>query len=431
MSARKRVVNNSQNEKSLEYFDFEQEILGRLMYKCRLGECAKMVNETKTANLVSHLKHVHPKIYIEKINPAASDPKSIALKRLEMVQACAEIVTANGRPFNSLLDSGFQLLIKDKLKELEDNGVPFNIRKNNFRELKEYIEQAALRIESKIMLEIEGKFVSAMSDVVTKNDRAILGTCLRYVHNNEIVTRNIAMNQIEKRHTAANLKELLQARFERLGIKTAQMISFSVDNASNMKKMVEEFNQEAYYEGVEGEQAIDQNNSVFVQCPDMNSNILVTNDPTLEEIIRLIGENDQFEEDDDLDAILNDDDDDYFNGVVSNVETNYAPTTMNVHRIPCAAHTLQLAVKAFLEIAEIDTLVALCRTIAKILHRPTYKYELIEQKIRIRVIRLDCSVRWNFVHRMVIFSVESIVCLHVSSNQFVTDMRYSRMFESH
>lgn len=102
---------------------------------------------------------------------------------------------------------------------------------------------------------------------------------------------------------------------------------------------------------------------------------------------------------------MNDDDDDYFNGIVSNLELIYAPTTINVHRIPCAAHTLQLAIKEFLETPEIKTLVALCRTIAKILHRPTYKYELAEKKIVIRVIRLDCSVRWNFVHRMVNFSI--------------------------
>lgn len=407
MSARKRIVNNSQNEKSLQYFDLEQENLGRLMFKCRIEECAKIVNGTKTSNLVSHLKHVHPKIYIEKINPTASDPKSIGLKRLEIVQACAEIVTVNGRPFNALLDSGFQLLIKDKLKELEDNGVPFNIKKNNFKELKEYIEQAASKIETKIMAQVEGKFVSAMSDVVTKNDRAILGTCIRYLHNNDIVTRNIAMNQIEKRHTAENLKILLKTRFDRLGIKTAQIISFSVDNGSNVKKMVEDFNQEASDETVGVEQAMEQIDSVFVQCPDMNSNILTMNEPNIEEINRLIGENNQFEEDEDLDDILNDDDD-YFNGVAAIVETDYAPETMNVHRIPCAAHTLQLAVKAFLENPEISTLVELCRTIAKILHRPTYKYELTEQKIVIRVIRLDCSVRWNFVHRMVIVSVESI-----------------------
>lgn len=143
----------------------------------------------------------------------------------------------------------------------------------------------------------------------------------------------------------------------------------------------------------------------------MNSSNLATIDPTIEEINKLIGENDQLEEDDDLDAILNDDDEAYFNSIVSTMESLYAPTTMNIHRIPCAAHTLQLAVKAFLETPEIETLVELCRTIAKILHRPTYKYELAEKKIVSRVIRLDCSVRWNFVHRMVIFfSIESLVC---------------------
>lgn len=81
----------------------------------------------------------------------------------------AEIVTVNGRPFNSLLDSGFQLLIQDKLKELDENGVPFNIKKNNFQEIKDYIEKAAAKIESKIKGEVKDKFVSAMTDVVTKN----------------------------------------------------------------------------------------------------------------------------------------------------------------------------------------------------------------------------------------------------------------------
>lgn len=171
------------------------------------------------------------------------------------------------------------------MKELDENGVPFNPKKNNFQEIKDYIEQAASKIKSKIKSEVKDKFVSAMTDIVTKNDRAILGTYLRYVYNNEFVTRNITMDHIEKRHTAANLKELLSNRFDRLEIRNVQLISFAVDNASNMKKLADEFNLEVYCEGVDDEQAVDQNSNVFIQCPDINSNISATNDPTFEEII--------------------------------------------------------------------------------------------------------------------------------------------------
>lgn len=210
------------------------------------------------------------------------------------------------------------------------------------------------------------------------------------------------MELIEKRHTAANVKALLSKRLSHFGFKNSQLLSFSVDNASNMKAMVTAFNQEAYHEIVENEEAMHRSNVVFVECNDTNNNILLSIDPTLEDIIRLIGEHEQTEDDNDLDAILDDDDDDYhFNSIMTNMETNYAPSTMNVHRIPCACHTLQLAVKEFLETPEIKTLVTLCRTVAKILHRPTYKYELTEVNIKIRAIRLDCAVRWNSIRRMV------------------------------
>lgn len=136
MSAQKKFVHNSQNERSMGFFDLIHEDLSKRMYKCNISECGKIVNGSKNSNLVSHIKHVHPKIFGEKVNPVASEPQLIAIKRLELIQGCTEIVTVNGRPFNYLDDSGFKLLMQSKFKELADNGVPYDPKKNNYEEIK-------------------------------------------------------------------------------------------------------------------------------------------------------------------------------------------------------------------------------------------------------------------------------------------------------
>lgn len=105
----------------------------------KIDGCGKLIDGKNIANLVSHIKHTHILIYAEKLNPVAVDAKSLDLKRLELIQACVEIVTVNGRPFNCLTDSGFQNLISDKLHELEDNGKAFKIDLNHYDELKKYI----------------------------------------------------------------------------------------------------------------------------------------------------------------------------------------------------------------------------------------------------------------------------------------------------
>lgn len=165
---------NSQSDKALPYFGLVDET--KRKYCCKIGGCGKSISGKNAANLVSHIKHSHPRIYSEKINPITVDPKSIELKRLELAQACTEIVTVNGRPFNYLVDSGFQLAIDAQLRQLENSGRVLALHLNKFAELKEYIVKSGKRIFEKIRIEASDKLISVMVDVGSKNGHSILST---------------------------------------------------------------------------------------------------------------------------------------------------------------------------------------------------------------------------------------------------------------
>lgn len=84
------------------------------------------------------------------------------------------------------------------------------------------------------------------------------------------------------------------------------------------------------------------------------------------------------------------------------LELEFAGQTLNIHRIPCSAHTLPLAVKDFLNTENVKTLISLSRLVAIELRKPALNYDLKAENIHIRKIRIDCPTRWSSVHRMVI-----------------------------
>lgn len=101
-----------------------------------------------------------------------------------------------------------------------------------------------------------------------------------------------------------------------------------------------------------------------------------------------------------LDAILNGDaDNNSFDELVEELEASMANFAINVNRVPCSAHTLQLAVLEALE--PFKLIIDLCRTCAKMLRRQVYVYDLLSIGIKMKVIRLDSKVRWGSCLRLV------------------------------
>lgn len=200
---------SSQNCRSLQFFELVD--IAKQKFMCNINQCKKVISGQNNGNLVSHIKHLHPDIYVEKINPISVDKKSMELKKLNLIQACAEIVAVDGRPLNYLKDSGFQLLVQDQLDELERNGIPFAVCCDHYKELKEYIINSGMKILDRIRIETEKKLISVMTDIGFANERSILSTNIRYIVNDSIVNRNIGMSLITERHTSPVLRDHTRA----------------------------------------------------------------------------------------------------------------------------------------------------------------------------------------------------------------------------
>lgn len=396
----------SQNEKAKTYFQvFEEE---RQIYRCKIENCDKKISAKNAFCFVSHLRHVHNNLYRDEINTNVIDAKSVAYKRLEMIQHCAEIVTVNGRPFSNLCDSGFHNLIRDKMDLLSENkqGIILNYP---FTEIKQYIFATAAKIEEHIKTEVREKFIGAMIDIGSKNSWSFLSIHIQYNVNGRIKARNIGLKRMKKRHKSEYIEELLTSHFEKFGIDKLAIFSFTTDNASNMLATVRLFDDDIGDNVEENEYDMPDISSnasnAFNEDSSHPSSANIQHDLNIHEIRNLIQHQDisTYDEIDvELANIL--DDEGSFRDAMGAVTMNMARTTININSVPCSAHTLQLAVKDALKSNDATVKISLCRLAAKLLRRESNIYDLNEVGIFIKVVRVDCEVRWNSTYLMVTYN---------------------------
>lgn len=240
----------SQTGRSLQYFRKIDDGVKENFYKCLIDDCQKQINGNKQCNLVSHIRVCHRQLYNDAIAPQ-KNAKYYEQKRLKFVQNCAEFVTINGRPFLSLLDSGFQKIVRDDLEELSANGHGVNIKDTGFKEIKNYIEKIATKIKSEIKVEAKGTFVSLMVDIGRKNDISFLGISVQYIVDGDVKVRSLGMKQLKQAHTAKYIKEVIAECLLIFDITLDQVMSITTDNGSNMLAMINLFNDEDDNDDVE------------------------------------------------------------------------------------------------------------------------------------------------------------------------------------
>lgn len=103
----------------------------------RCKHCKGEFDSKYKCNLVNHLKNCHKKIYEQNVD-LEQHQAIVARKRLKLLQNVTEMVSVNGHPFNSILDSGFQKIIEPELHEFADAGCPLNLTNPHLDEVKEY-----------------------------------------------------------------------------------------------------------------------------------------------------------------------------------------------------------------------------------------------------------------------------------------------------
>lgn len=400
---RKRKRDQTDIDKTLVYF----RCLGRQknnknvdvdMYECNL--CQFSFNGTKKPNLKTHLKNRHHAEYAKVTNDQKED--SFVVQQLKLLQYFVEIVSVNGRPFKSLLDSGFQKIIEGKLNRLRDAGYGLSMKDKNLPEVKEHLHRTAEKVRERIKFEVKGLTLSLMVDIVTKNNRSILGVSLQYVYNGHLRIRSIGMIELHKSHTGVYLKEVITDRLKLYEIDLKQIIVITTDNGANVQKMVRD---------IEDCLNVDENSTRDI-CSNVSEQEHLDTDSATDEstdraIAEILAQNNDVTDDEAISCIFDEvalqQHRTLLNDMTNAMSDDGFEFMWDISGINCAAHTLQLAIKdSFKRISKaISNFIELCRKTCKFFRLQTTRFELEEARITYIQPRLENDTRWGSMYLMV------------------------------
>lgn len=348
-------------------------------YRCKIENCGRLVSGKQPSNLTAHVKTLHETFYETHIRPPVNNETAMAIKRLEFIQDCAELIAMNGCCFAILAKSGFRHLIADKIAVLVDAGYASGSAAPDYPAVRENITYLASQVEEKIKNEVKDKYISIMVDTATKNGKSFLGLSIQFVHDGQIVVRSLGIIELLIAHSSANLKNEIMSRLHFLGINKSQIIGITSDNAPNMIAAVKRFNRRN--DGEDVEENFDFDGGEHMTESDNES-------------------------DTELDKLL--DDDEEYMALIEKHLSEYALECMNIFGIRCAAHTLQLSVQKAIEASKYGHLIAIFRNVCKYLRTPTIVRYIKQQNLGIEKPGMDVETRWSSLYKM--------VCKHSNSN---------------
>lgn len=363
----------------------------------------------KKSNLVSHLLANHRKVHddhvLEQVDVIAAKEMQIKL-----LQCMVEKVTLNGRPFASLNDSGYVKSIEDKLNVLTKTGFDIKLNDKKFSQIKEYISATSNKITEKIKAETDGRNISLMLDIATKNDKSILGINLRFIVDGKITERCIGMIPLNERHTSLNLASEVKKCIDKFGKTLKQVKSITTDNAGNVVGIVDYLNEETLC--ATEEEAEEEMPSRYFAPTEIISDQIIRN-PVSEDEIRAIAR--QILEEEAMEEYLDDSDEygDLLKKVIDDLPHHFNEFTVNIR---CGAHTLHLTVRCALKKSNFYELVTVCRKVAKLLRQEVYVREARKCNLQYSLPHLNVETRWDSDYTMVIILS---ICLFKIERVFV------------
>lgn len=156
------------------YFAFNREKQESI---CKTAGC--ILKGKHSSNLLRHIQRKHkqivkvlePEIKKYQLDAACQEngkTVNVKLNKNDIIKACIELTTVNGRPYSLISDSGFRRLMNPVFNAFKENGDHFTLTHHNIRE---YAEVEIVRIERSISNELNGKIISLKFDSVTIMER--------------------------------------------------------------------------------------------------------------------------------------------------------------------------------------------------------------------------------------------------------------------
>lgn len=373
------------------------------MYICSF--CTSELSGKKPSNLVAHMRNSHLGVFVTKIKlPDKSPAIHLSIKRLKLLQNCVLTTTIDQQPFTAILKCGFQAIIASKLNKFEKAGISLNLTDPNLFVVKNHIARTAQKIREKIKNEMKDRFFSLMADAATKNNRSVLGISAQYIMDGNLKIRSLGVKELTKSHTGRYLSSVVRDCVKFFDCDVYQAISMTTDNASNMKKMIQELNGAVC-------ESFEENSNIQNHTNDVDSisgekttpNDHQTYDFQIEKFLENINELEAAE----FNALILNDDEDIGLGIeyelAQAIVEDFTDPPIFLNRINCTAHTLQLVVSDALKELKIEhqNVIKLCREFAKFVRRQTSINELKAEAIKIKFPKFDCVTRWSSTYKMV------------------------------
>lgn len=121
----------------------------------------------------------------------------------DLLEACTDMVTLDGRPFEIFEDIGFGKIINPIL---EGMGNKVTINKRNIRC---EVNERASQIIDEIKKLVKNRLVCLKMDCVSRKDKSILGINIQLssINSTKAELKTLAMVELTEKHSAAYLKE--------------------------------------------------------------------------------------------------------------------------------------------------------------------------------------------------------------------------------
>nr|XP_017025172.1 E3 SUMO-protein ligase ZBED1-like [Drosophila kikkawai] len=215
------------------------------------GKTAKCISCEKvyrtsgnTSNLFDHLKRVHPALKVGDLEVSSSSKidsfvttcyDTHSRRKAELDRVVMRYITTDMRPYSVVEDTGFREMLKafDPRYKLPSRKTLKNVIMEE-----QYAEKRIKLMD--ILKKID--FCGITTDIWTSvaNEAFITITCSFVTEDFDLKTAVLSTNKLrcETNHTAENIKETLQAVFDKWDI-SAKIVAIVTDNASSMIKACE------------------------------------------------------------------------------------------------------------------------------------------------------------------------------------------------
>lgn len=134
------------------------------------------------ANLLKHLKHIHPEQHkiISDINNTLPGERGIFTESVcdKVLEECTNLIAIHGRPFSMINDIAFQNLLK---------MIPNNNMSINSRKIRDNVVSIASNHRYNLSKELQGKVLCLKIDVASLATRCFLGINCQYSEEGRII----------------------------------------------------------------------------------------------------------------------------------------------------------------------------------------------------------------------------------------------------